>query len=149
MAEKKGKHERELNELKQRITEELKMMKQARFPNITDRAFEDETGVSRASLPGVESNASLPDVRTLYLWTVGCGSSLAELFRAPSGEYADETRDVHRMLEFILKSRGSSHWLAAAIRSEYEKWSPPPRVRSGKPPSQDKGTPKKLKPAAV
>lgn len=119
--------EKELAELKHRINAELTMMKAVKFPKITDREFEDVTGVSRASLPGVETGKSWPRLDTMYLWVTACGASLAELFRSPSGQYDDQTRDIHRSLELILRSEGPKHWLVQAIASEHDRLRPPDR----------------------
>jgi transcriptional regulator with XRE-family HTH domain len=125
--------EKELKELKKRVNEELASLKTAKFGGRTDREFEEATGVSRASLPGVETGRSWLRLDSMYLWVVGCGSTLAELFRSPSGEYDDNTRDLHRNLEFILKTQGTDHWVGQAIQSEYSRLRPPARVIRGSP----------------
>jgi transcriptional regulator with XRE-family HTH domain len=119
--------EKELNDLKQRIDEELSTLKQARFAGTSDKDFDEATGVSRASIPGVEAGRAWPRLDTIYLWVTACGSTVQDLFRAPSGEYAEETRHIHRHLEYVLKTQGEAHWLAQAIESAYAQLKPPER----------------------
>lgn len=132
--------EKELEDLKRRINEELSALKQSKFANVSDRDFEDMTGVSRASIPGVELGTSWPQLDTIYLWVTSCGSSLQELFRAPSGEFADSTKPIHRHLEYVLRSKGPTHWLAQAIESEYSQLRPPerkiPKIRGSPSPAR-------------
>lgn len=109
--------------MKRRITDELSTMKGSKFPDIADRDFEDTSGVSRASLPGVESGKAWPSIETAFLWTTACGSSLAELFRSPSGQYSEETRELHSALELILRS-DPDHWLWKAIAREANYFKP-------------------------
>lgn len=133
MNEKK-KREKELAELRHRINIQLQVLKNKRFPGgVTDIDFQEATGVSRASLPGIEMDESLPRLDTIYLWTVACGSSLAELFRSPSGEYGDDTRDIHQKLEAVLLADGGrNHWLHQAITNEYDRLFPATRLQRTK-----------------
>lgn len=115
------------------------MMKHARFPNVPDQKFQDETGISRGSLAPIERNESWPDIPTVYLWAKHCGSSLHEVFRAQSSEYSDDTRELHQKLEYLLRVAGiENNHVVGVINTYYDKLSPPPRApgkRGHKPPS--------------
>lgn len=145
MQKEKLKPGKEFKDIVTRINEELTAMKLHVHPGISDADFESKTGVSRASLPGIEANTSTPDLATIYLWADGCRGSFTNLFRAPSTEYEDTTQPLHRKLELILKIEGEHHWLRNAIEDAFKKYEtqrkvkPKPRVRGQPRPSIGRG----------
>lgn len=122
MQKEKPKPRKEFKDIVTRINEELTALKLHVHPGISDADFETKTGVSRASLPGIEANTSTPDLATIYLWADGCRGSFTNLFRAPSTEYEDITQPLHRKLELILKIEGEGHWLRGAIEDAFKKY---------------------------
>jgi transcriptional regulator with XRE-family HTH domain len=114
--------------LRERICDELAAMKQQRFGDISERDFEIESRVSRGSIVGVEreTEKSLPNLETIYLWVTACGSSLAQLFQSPPVEYEDKLWRLHQHLDYVLKMQ-KPPWIETAIESEYSRLKPKPR----------------------
>lgn len=112
------------------IGKKLRRLRLEKFGNHI-RAFERQSGVSRGSIPRIESGDSFPMLDALAKWLGACRVTFAHFFEefeelkepiVPEAGYQHTHKRYHDELEFVLKVVSPSE--SATVRTlqlEYEK----------------------------
>ncbi|MDD5199224.1 MAG: helix-turn-helix transcriptional regulator [Terrimicrobiaceae bacterium] len=104
------------------IGAKLKDLRERQFGRSV-RHFQQKSGVSRGSVPGVEKGLNYPRIDVLEKWLKACKVTFAEFFgeAPPPGGYKPKHKDHHDQLEFVLTHM--PHKDSATLRTlslEYE-----------------------------
>lgn len=73
------------------------------------RFFEEKSGVSRGSVPGIEEGKNWPRLDVLEKWLSACGTTFGDFFNEPNPEnpYNRQFKTEHDDLEAVLESVGA------------------------------------------
>lgn len=107
------------------LGKKLKRLRRRQFGD-SIREFEDKSGVSRGSTPGIESGANWPRLDVLEKWLKACGATFAEFFDEDIPgrpyPYAKRFKELHDEFETVLETIGPETSVAVgALHLEFER----------------------------